>query len=268
MKKLLISTAVATLLMASTAVADTLVIAGASESGGYFARATNAAERLVQRGFDARAVTTNGSEEITLGICNGSFTAGYTQVDAMFARAKEGCNLFPAAVYGEEYALMLVPSNSDINELSDLDENHTVLINREGSGANLMWRTIVSIEQGEEGSNDDWSRAQVNNDPFEVAYPLAEAGLVDAVIVVATLDNPTLTNFANLGWETIEFWDKDINDQEFNGAPLYESEKIKGRIEGRRLNEWGYVVKSFGVITNETRRDSTLFPALVSALAN
>jgi len=245
---------------------DTLVIAGASATGGYFSKAQTAAERLSQRGHVAEAVTTNGSQEITLGICSGQFTAGYTQIDAMFARAKEGCALMPVATYGVEYAIMLVPGDSDIGQLSDLGSDNTVLINSEGSGANLFWNTIVSIEQGEEGSDDDWAKAQTEAESFDMANTLAEFGSVDAVVVVASLNSPVFTNLVSVGWEAIELWDKDINDQEFNGESLYASEKIKGTIGGSSINEWGYEVRSFGVVTVETRQNRDLFSDLAAAL--
>ena len=48
------------------------------------------------------------------------------------------------------------------------------------------------------------------------------------------------------GWVLGELWDRDINDLEFNGAPLYRSEKLKVPTPGgKTLKAWGYEVRSF-----------------------
>lgn len=133
MKKLLIGLAAG--LLSSTAYAGDMTIAGASKTGGYYAKAMKASERLALRGYAVNVAATQGSDEITLGVCSGKFTAGYTQIDAMFKRAKEGCVLRPVATYGDgELAMIFVPPNSKIDELSDLGKDSKILVNTIGSG--------------------------------------------------------------------------------------------------------------------------------------
>jgi TRAP-type uncharacterized transport system substrate-binding protein len=266
MKKIINIAAIITTLTTPVLANDAKIIAGASESGGYYAKAQIASQKLNQRGYDTIVTSTNGSDEITLGICNGKFLAGYTQIDAIFKRAKEGCSLRPVSTYGNEIAFMMIPPKSDIDELSDLNESNKVLVNTIGSGAALFWETIVSIENGDDGNKSDWAKAKPVNENFSMAGTLAQFGDIDAVVMVSSLDNPNIETLLSIGWQFAELYDKDINDQMFNDNPLYEYEKIKTRINDEKHTVKGYIVKSFGVVSEKTARDREIYTDVSRAM--
>lgn len=268
MKKTLKMSLVALSLAASVAsAADAeLVIAAGKEGGGYDRAAHTMAERLGQRGYDVEVLNLNGSDEITLKVCGGEAQVGITQVDAMDARAAEGCDLRPVGVYGDgEVALLLFPPKSSLNELSDLTGEHAVLVDTIGSGTSLFWDTIRRIENGPDGNQSEWSKARAVNDPMNMAEPLSSFGDIDAVIMVRLPDSRDISVLLERGWSLGELWDKDLNDYEFNGEPLYASEKISVRAGGKRYKEWGYHVRSFIVVTQATSRDRQVFSHIAGA---
>lgn len=146
---------------------------------------------------------------------------------------------------GAEAALILFPPHAKHDQLSDLSAQSAVLVDTIGSGTDLFWHTIVRIEQGEDGSKDDWSNARVVNDPLELANVSAEMGEIDAVILVRKVDSPDVKNLLGQGWSLGELWDRDIDDLEFNGLPLYQSVKQSVAQQGsKNVTAWGYEVRS------------------------
>ena len=206
------------------ALSEPLIIGAGKPSGGYDSAAQRLAQRLQQRNTDAVVSNYNGSDEITLALCQKAADIGYAQIDAIYARGQEGCFLKPIGIYGTEYAQIWFPPKSDNDELEDLDTSSKILVDTIGSGSELFWNTIVGIEQGEEGSSDPWSSAQPVYEPVDMAPTLGSFGEIDAVLMVrkpSSLDAKMLTeNGWTLGW----VYDKDINDLMFNDVSLYESD--------------------------------------------
>jgi len=226
--------------------ATPVTIAAGMPGGGYDKFAKTMAQRLTQRGYDSVTVSNNnGSDAITLAACNAKADIWIAQVDAIYTRYQEGCVLTPVADYGTEYAVMLVPPKSDIEELGDLTSEDAIAVDGIGSGTELFWKTIVSIENSDEGSKDEWSKAKPVESSPEMLNTMANFGDVQAAILVRKLDSDQLDMLLNQGWRMVELWDKDINDREFNNLPLYES--IEGTVnftKGADEN-WVYAVRSF-----------------------
>lgn len=226
--------------------AEPLTIATGKAGGGYDRRAIQIEQRLEQRGIEAQIINLNGSDEISLAVCAGRADLGLMQIDAIYARSLEGCQMKAVASYGSEVALLLFPPRSPHDELSDLGPGTSVLVDTIGSGSDLFWRTLVKIETGENGSGDDWASARAVNDPLELANASAEMGEVHAVLLVRKADSPDVQSLLGQGWTVGELWDRDITDLEFNGGTLYLSEKLKVPTPGgRAVKAWGYVVRSF-----------------------
>lgn len=226
--------------------AQTIDIAAGKAGGGYDQRARQIEQRLEQRGVLSTVINLNGSDEISLALCGGRASLGIMQIDAIYARSLEGCQMKAVGSYGAEAALILFPPRSDLDSLSDLGPNATVLVDTIGSGSDLFWRTIVRIETGEQGGNDEWASARVVNDPLELANTSAEMGEVDAVVLVRKPESADVQALIGQGWTVGELWDRDINDLEFNGAALYRSDKLKVPTPGGKpLKAWGYEVRSF-----------------------
>lgn len=224
-----------------------LVIAGGVEGGKYDAYAKNMAVRMAQRGYTNITTTNNnGSDAITLQACNGKADIWIAQVDAIYTRHQEGCVLTPVADYGTEYAMLFFPPNSDLNELTDLTENTTIAVDGIGSGTELFWKTIVGIEEGKDGSNNDWSKAKTAESSPEQLNTMANFGDIQAALLVRTTDSDAVAMLLEQGWTLGYLWDKDIDDQQFNNKALYEALKVKVVYDGsKEVKNWVYAVRSF-----------------------
>lgn len=249
MKRSLFSALAAAILLATPAIAD-LSIATGKAGGGYDKRAREIGQRLAMRDETVSVTNMNGSDEISLALCANRADLGLMQIDALYTRAQEGCTLRPVADYGSEVAVLLFPPKSKIDALDELTASSTVMVDTIGSGSELFWRTIVAIENGEDGTKDEWAKAQVNTDPLELAGAAGGFGSVSALLLVRKPTSPDITRLLDLGWTMGELWDRDINDLQFNGQALYESAQT--RIEdsaGKRHKDYTYTVRSFVVAT-------------------
>ena len=234
------------LLLPGLAAAEPLTIATGKAGGDYDRRAIQIEQRLEQRGIEAQILNLNGSDEISLAVCAGRAGLGILQIDAIYARSLEGCQMKAVASYGAEVALLLFPPRAQHDELSDLGPGSAVLVDTIGSGSDLFWRTIVRIETGEHGSGDDWAQARAMNDPLELANASAEMGEIHAVLLVRKPDSADVQSLLGQGWTVGELWDRNLDDLEFNGGTLYLSEKLAIPTPGgKTVNAWGYTVRSF-----------------------
>lgn len=254
------------LALASTATAEPLTIATGKSGGGYDKRAQQIAERLTQRGTQTIIANKNGSDEISLALCNGTADLGIMQIDAIYARAQEGCSVKPVAIYGQEYAFLLFPPRANNDELDELTAQDAVLVDTIGSGSDLFWRTIVKIELGDEGTGDEWASARIINDPIELANASAEMGDITAMVLVRKSDSADITRLLDQGWQLGTFWDRDIDDLQFNGTPLYESEKAKVAWGNKSARAYAYSVRSIIAVSQKIANgDRKLFATITGA---
>lgn len=246
---------------------EPLTIAAGKPGGGYDRRALQIEQRIEQRGVEAAVVNFAGSDEISLAVCAGRAQMGILQIDAIYARSLEGCQMKAVASYGTEFALLIFPPRSGFDELSDLGPGSAVLVDGIGSGSDLFWRTIVRIETGEDGDGDEWASARAVNDPVELANASAEMGEIHAVLLVRKSDAADVQALLGQGWTLGELWDRDIDDLAFNGGPLYLSEKQKIMLPGGKTSwAWTYGVRSFITVTQKVAAgDRQLFAAITAA---
>lgn len=266
MKKLLLT--IATALALATPVASQTVIAVGQEGRGYEAFGLDMAQRLVGK-LDAVTQNFEGSDAISRAVCDGTAQVGIMQVDAIFARQKEGCKLRVVGTYGTEFAYLLTPPESDIDELSDLASGTKVLVDTVGSGTDLFWNTIVSIETGPDGNANGWAKATPVNDPIFLAQSMAEVGDIDAVMIVGTTGSKDVKELIDAGWQMASVYDKDINDQMFNGAELYpvgdaSVEGTGGWLSGDASND-SYSIRSFVVVGEALSKDRRAFADVATA---
>lgn len=261
MKKLLISACAVAALFASSVLAQDksspVVIASGMQGGGYHTYALKMAERMEQRGYaDVSVVPTNGSDAITLAACNNKADVWISQIDAIYTRYKEGCVLIPVADYGNEVAVILFPPESDFDELSDLGSASRIAVDGIGSGTELFWKTIVSIENGENGTGDEWAKAQPIESSPDMLNTMANFGDIDAALLVRGKNADHIKFLMDQGWTIGEFWDKDINDEEFNTRPLYESETVKFTSQNDQSQKnYVYIVRSFIGVAEKYKND-------------
>lgn len=237
--------------LTGAAFAQTLTIAAGQEGRGYDRFAKAAVQRLVVKDIPATVSNNAGSDEITDKVCKGFAQLGITQIDAVDIRSREGCKLAIVGSYGSEQAIILFPKDSPYDSLSDLSGSNHILVDDVGSGTDLFWHNIVSIETGENGNNSDWSKVKPVNDIFLAADGLASSKNIDAVLMVTTPDSETLAEMVANGWEIGDLYDKDINDYVYNGESLYTADSVD------LGTKWGggdegdtYVVRSV-VVANE-----------------
>lgn len=224
-----------------------VTIASGMEGGGYHKAALAMSQRLEQRGYANVSVKpTNGSDAITLAACNGNADVWISQVDAIFTRFNEGCVLTPVADYGTEHAILLFPPESDLDELSDLDDTKRIAVDGIGSGTELFWKTIVTIENGDNGNKDAWAKASPIESSPDTLNTMANFGDIHAALLVRGKSSDHIKLLLQQGWTIGELWDKDINDQDFNTKALYESTKVTFEDgNGNKSTNYVYDVRSF-----------------------
>lgn len=262
MKKTFLAIGIASLMaIATSAYATELRYATGKLDGGYDAFSHQQGERLGQRGYTVNITNYNGSDEITLALCNNKADIGITQIDALDARELEGCTLETAGTYGDgEWAVIMFPPDSDYDELDDFDGTQKVLVDTIGSGSALFWDTIVRIEKGENGNNSDWASSTPVYDEVLLADGLARRNAIDAVIMVRKEGSQDIERLLKRGWEMGELYDKDIDDYEYLGGPLYKGDDYKFYTAGgSTVAEYGYKVESLIVTTTAVKRDSKTF---------
>lgn len=253
------------LLLSSPVMAQDITIATGKEGGGYNAAAENLARRLEQRSYNVQVENHDGSDAITLAMCSGTADIGIAQIDAVDARAAEGCILKPVGNYGDEVAVILFPPKSQFDELDDLGETQSVLVDTIGSGTDLFWHTIVRIENGDDGNKSDWAKANAVNSPIDLADTMASFGDIDALIMVRKPNSSDIGHLLSRGWSLGELYDKDINDYQFNGSSLYEPGRVTLQFSGKRHKGYGYTVRSYYLATQEITSDRQLFATVAGA---
>lgn len=271
MKKILMSAAAALTMLAQPMMADSDVftVAVGQEGRGYESFGKEVISRL--KNMDGEYENYAGSDDISLAVCDGDAEGGIMQIDAIYARQKEGCRMRIVGTYGSEYAYLLVPEDSKLDELHDFDSSTRVLVDEIGSGTDLFWNTIIDIETGEHGNSSTWSKANPVNDPLFLADAMADAGEIDAVLMVTTTDSAELRELIDGGWELIQLEDKDINDLEFNGDSLYPREEAEiagtsGFLSGNTSAD-SYVVRSFFVLNSDyAKADRKAFATVARAV--
>lgn len=268
MKRILYATAAIIAMALPTVTAAQTIIAVGQEGRGYETFGKKMVDRLDGK---LLAVTENyeGSDAISRAVCDGEAQVGIMQIDAIYARQKEGCSLRVVGTYGTEYAYMLVPPKSKIDELHDLTAGQKVLVDTVGSGTDLFWNTIMSIETGPQGNKSNWSKATSVNDPVFLAPSMADLGQIDAVLIVGTTKSKDVKELIDAGWKQAAIDDKDIDDEIFNGSSLYpretaEIEGTGGWLRGNASTK-SYAIRSFVVVGGELAADRRAFADVAQA---
>lgn len=239
---------------------QSITIVSGMEGGGYHSHSMKMAERLVQRGYPSvDVISSNGSDAITLSACNGKADIWVAQIDAIYSRHTEGCSLEPVADYGSEMAFLMFPPNSDMTELGDLDASKRIAVDGIGSGTELFWKTIVSIEKSEDGDNDAWSKSAMVESAPDLLNTMANFGDIHAAVLVRKPDSPHIKMLLDQGWTIGYFWDRDIDDKIFNSLPLYASEKVTVKNSNAKTQKnYVYVVRSFIGVSAKHKNDRKL----------
>lgn len=271
MKKILLIAALtiagATSLAIAAQAAQPITVYTGTKGGGYDKAAQNIAARLSQRNIEISVENRAGSDDITLQACQNPNSMWIAQIDALYKREmKDGCHLSVVADYGDEIAMLLFPPNSDLDELDHLSGKHKVFVAKVGSGSELSFKNMQSIEK-EHGRSDEWSDAEAVTGDLRRLNALANRGKVNAAFLVMKPGDARVQKLLDTGWTLGYLYDKDINDLKFGEKPLYEAKKVSVQVGSKTRKNWGYVVKSFIGTTETVELDNEeAFDAMLSAL--
>lgn len=225
MKRILSIAAIVIGMAASAAFAElpTITIGAGQPGRGYDKNAHKMVERM-KDGVIASVVNFEGSDAISKAVCSGEVDVGITQIDGIYARQKDGCTLKVVGIYGTEHVYLMVPPGSEIGQLSDLTAKSHIQVDTIGSGTDLYWQTIVGIENGPDGNQSGWQKAQPVNDIAVMAQTNASFGTINAVLFVTGTDSTDVKTLYDAGWTLVPVYDKDLNDLVFNNTSLYPAE--------------------------------------------
>jgi hypothetical protein len=266
--KILLIAAIAAIAATMALPTYALEIATGKAGGDYDTKSAVISENLRQRGIENHVTNYNGSSEISLTVCQGKADVGLMQMDAIYVRMIEDkCVLKPIAPLGDEVAVMLVPGDAPKakRKLKNWTDSDSVLVDTVGSGSELWWKTAVSIEQSDKGSQDDWAKASTVNDSLDLAEGLGSMGNITGVVMVRKQNSKDIINLLDAGWQLAELWDKNLDDLKFNGKPMYEQAELTiVDSNGKKHSGWGYKVKSF-VAANSKLTDHKITGAIASS---
>jgi TRAP-type uncharacterized transport system substrate-binding protein len=205
--------------------ADVTLCSG-KQGGGYDGLMQGVGTELQKQGHTVTINNLDGSEAILNALEAGTCAYGPAQADIYYKLGKDDPGFVtvvrPAAALYAEVMTMLCTKESGIDELSDITDKNTVIVDTIGSGSALTWDNMVEIEK-KFGNGSSWAKAKTNNTPLDEAEAAMSVGEAQCAFGVAAL--PAM-NWAKPmeqdGVVVAYIYDKDLNDLEFpKGTPLY-----------------------------------------------
>jgi TRAP-type uncharacterized transport system substrate-binding protein len=265
MKRLILATFTALMVATLPLMADSFSFFTGAEGGGYHRKSMALAERFQQRGIEVAIVNRNGSDDITLQACSNPNSIWIAQHDAVWKRELEGCRLVDIAVHGVEHAFLLVPPDSKIDRLRDLTSEHTVLVDRVGSGSELTWNAMRTVEE-KESPRSTWIAARQDNSQAALAVSRASRSTIDAVFLVRDQRSPDVLNLLKAGWSMAEMWSRSIERFKWGNKAMYPSQQLTINFEGQRHRNYVFDVTTFIGTTSQIELQSDVFNRLVNTV--
>lgn len=222
--------AIGLLSVSSVSYAEDVVLCSGKPGGGYDSLMKEIGNELSRQGHSVQILNLNGSEDIINHLNAGKCHYGPAQKDIHYRKFKQDSSVTSSVVprsplYTE--ALTLVCSkNSRYDELSDIREGDTVIVDTIGSGSALTWETLVAIEK-EFGNGSSWSKAIPEYTPLDEAAGALELGVAKCAFGVGKVPINWASDIEKQGGRISWIYDKDINDLEYNGGPLYDYLYVK-----------------------------------------
>ncbi|HRP36240.1 MAG TPA: TAXI family TRAP transporter solute-binding subunit [Candidatus Dojkabacteria bacterium] len=192
---------------------------------------------LQNRGHNVTIKNLKGSEDILRQLDAGTCDYGPAQKDIHWKLSKDNAGFAQTvtamSLLYNEAITMFCSKDSGIDELSDLDENSTVIVDTIGSGSALTWDNLVNIEK-EYGNGSSWINAKIEFAPLDEAQAKMSLGEADCAFGVGAVpSNWALTlqeNGETLSW----VYDKDINDLVVGKSSLYPGIRVaRGAYSGK-----------------------------------
>lgn len=179
---------------------------------------------LIKRSHTVEILNLGGSEDILNALKDGRCSYGPAQKDIFYSMSKQNMSLTntvsASKLLYNEAMTMFCSSDSGIDELSDIDETTTIIIDEIGTGSALTWSTMVKIET-EYGRKDDWINAQTKYYPLRKAQAAIALGEADCAFGVGAVPTSWGTELNEGGATVVWVYDKDLNDLMLGKSPLY-----------------------------------------------
>lgn len=228
MRKMFGLSVFALLATAGIASADVVLCAGA-QGRNYDSVMKSIAGELNNQGIPSTILNLGGSEDILNALDQGKCSYGPAQKDVHYNLTKKNAGLSatvqPVSLLYNEAMTMFCSSDSDIDELSDIDEGTKIIVDKIGSGSALTWDTMVNVET-EFGSGSSWIKAQVEYTPLDESVAALSLGNADCAFGVGAVPSNWAKGLEEAGNTLSWVYDKDLNDLTVGKSSLYPSVRI------------------------------------------
>jgi TRAP-type uncharacterized transport system substrate-binding protein len=231
------------LLGATPAASQELSVALCYKLGGNYERVMAAiGAEIEKKGSTVNYITTEGSEDTLNSLASGKCDYGISQNDVHYLLSKRDVALKStvkaASLLYTEVMTLVCSKESGIDELSDITEKNTIIVDSLGSGSALTWENLVAIEK-EFGGEDPWSKATPAYTSLSEAEAAISVGEAQCAFGVSGLPASWATTMANNGMTIGWIEDKDINDLEFpEGSSLYDYTRVAASTYGSKFDTY------------------------------
>ena len=227
-KSLLASAAL--MAFAGPAMATDITLCAGAPGRNYDSVMQSVAIQLNKRGHHAIVKNLGGSEDILRELDAGTCDYGPAQKDVHYKLSKESATfastVSPLVLMYNEAMQMFCSEDSGIDELEEIDETTTVIIDSIGSGSALSWQTMKDVEN-EYGNKSSWINAKTIYEPLDEAGAIIALGEADCAFGVGAVPAAGWGSELNEGGLTpVYIYDKDLNDLIVGKSPLYQSVRI------------------------------------------
>lgn len=188
------------------------------------------ASQLQTQGHNVNILNLGGSEDILNALDSGKCSYGPAQKDVHYNMSKKNAGLSgsvtPIALLYNEVMTMFCSADSGIDELSDVNSDTKVIIDKIGSGSALTWETMVAIEK-EFGNGSSWINASVEYSPLDEAMATISLGNADCAFGVGAVPSNWAKQLEENGATLAWIYDKDLNDLMVGKSSLYPYQRVK-----------------------------------------
>ena len=265
--------AMAALILASPASAETIRLCTGSESGVYFA-AGKAIRQMAGQTVTVDLVVTEGTIDNmhrALDLAKNdpaSCDAFIGQPDGPTYRAATNkasiASLRPVTTLHREYLHGLCNKASGVSDIGDLEDSpakFSLAIGPSGSGAWLIWQNLTR-------EDEDYKDVPVSAEDGIMALTSVSTGSTTCMLVPAGLGNGTVGEADQTFGDTIQLVganDKDFDDAtDIAGKPLYEYAGIPGKAYPKSFDYWNDVKTISWLATVYLNKDKVLPSAQVA----
>lgn len=269
MIKIMLLAAVASLGMIGVAPASEITLCSGRAGGIYDNIMQTVGNELTQQGHQVTILNVAGSEAILNNLNTGKCQYGPAQKDVFYKLTKANQsvsgNIIPVNVLYNEVMIGFCSAESGIDELEEIDETTTVIVDKLGSGSAMSWETMVAIEK-EHGGTDDWTQAQISYTPLDEAQATIALGNADCAFGVGGLGSPWATALNEAGLTPLYIYDGDLNDLNVGKAPLYNPIRVQKAQSGYSTKFDTYLIPAVLFRSNKSPVDAQI-DSIVKRLA-